>query len=316
MPTHIPIHPADPFTPIARPHSTVGLASWLALSAVLSAAPLGGCVAGDGGESAKSPSRTAGGALSVARAELLDATVVGADTLSDSAYVTGVYPEADGEAVAFTFADPRRRVSAGLALAQRKAPAPALLWPDSVATVWWSAPHAVSFTTRSGTGVHVVVDVHAERAAVTDDSAARAPAAGAKARPSDPARARATAYIDSVHVQPAGRPQGSALRYTVTDTRTSPDGRLTAFYAVATDSAGRQTNPAWYAMNADGGGVTPIDEVVGPLGEMPETAAGWTADGRFVYAKRQTLWEATVRPAAVRRDTIRRDTARQAPRGS
>jgi len=302
MPTQTPIAPADPCTPTARPHSAVRLATRLALAAAL----LGGCVASDDGKGAEASSRTTGGPLTVTRAELLDATVVGADTLSDSAYVTGVYPEADGEAVAFTFADPRRRVSAGLALAQRKAPAPALLWPDSVGAVWWSAPHAVAFTTQSGTGVHAVVDVHAERATVTEDSAARAPAAGARAGPSDPARVRATAYIDSVHLQPAGRPQGSALRYTVTATRTSPDGRLTAFYAVATDNAGRQTNPAWYAMNDDGGGVTPIDEVVGPLGEMPETAAGWTADGRFVYAKRQTLWEATVRP----------DTARQVPSGS
>jgi hypothetical protein len=76
--------------------------------------------------------------------------------------------------------------------------------------------------------------------------------------------------------------------------RVAPGGRFGAFYAMATDSAGRRTNPSWYALEVETGAVGRIDEIVGPVGEMPERAAGWTADGRFLYAKRQTIWEARV----------------------
>jgi hypothetical protein len=43
------------------------------------------------------------------------------------------------------------------------------------------------------------------------------------------------------------------------------------------------------------GAVAPIDEVTGPAAEMAEGAAGWTADGHFVYAKQLAIWEAEVR---------------------
>ena len=306
LPAPHDLHASHSPPPPGAPHATARRARSLIPAAVLCVALLilSATVACTTADSGTARPAVVGGAVTVSRAELLSVTKVGADTLSDSAYLTGVYPEADGEAVAFTFADPARRVRAGLAILQRDAPPPALLWPDSVTAVWWSAPHAISFTTASGRGVHAVVDVHAQRATVTEDTAGRAPSP-ARINPSDPARARATAYIDSVHVQPVGRPQESSLRYLVTAWRASPDGRLGAFYAIATDSAGRQMNPAWYAMNIDAGTVAPIDEVVGPISEMRESAAGWTADGHFIYAKRQTLWNATVqagpsRPASGR----------------
>ena len=241
--------------------------------------------------------------LVVRTAERADARTVGADTLSDSARVLRVFPEADGDAVAFTFADPMRRVSSGLAITQRRAPTPALLWPDSVTQVWWSGPHAVAFNTGGGAAVHAVVDVHAERATVTD-SATRPAAREARVAGNAPME-RASAYIDSVRTQPGGRPVRSALVYRVRTIRMAPGGDLAAFYVTAADSGQRraanadgttgQVNPGWYALDVRSWAVAPIDEVVGPAAEMPESAGGWTADGRFVYAKRLTIWEAEVR---------------------
>ena len=241
-------------------------------------------------EPAPSARSAPAGRLAVRTAERASAQVVGADTLSDSAHVLRVYPEADGDAVAFTFADPRRRVTSGLAITQRRAPTPALLWPDSVTAVWWSAPHALTFTTESGAGVRAVVDIHAERAAVSEGPARQVP-------PADPpvnsaALRRASAYVDSLRVQPGGRPADrSALLYRVTSLRMAPGGGLAAFYVTASG----QSNPAWYALNVRTGAVAPIDEVTGPAVEMAEGAAGWTADGHFVYAKQLAIWEAEVR---------------------
>lgn len=264
-----------------------------ALAAALLAA-LAACTAADDGSAGAE--RTAPAApLAVRTEQRIDVRFIGQDTLSDSAHVVGVFPESDGDAVAFTFADPVRGISTGLALTRRGAPTPGLVWPDSVTAVWWSAPHALAFTTASGRGVQAVVDVRDASAVVAVDSALRAPAPPASTNPRDPTRARATAYIDSLRVQPGGQPQGSALRYEVATLRVAPDGRLGAFYTVAFDSAGRRANPAWYAIDVETGAVALVDEIVGPVGEMPESAGGWTADGRFVYAKRQTIWEAEVR---------------------
>jgi hypothetical protein len=288
----------------------------LALAAA-AATLAGGCMR-EGDNGAGRRSRTAPVPLTVSRASRANLAVVGRDMLSDTATILGVYPEPDGDAVAFTFADPHRRVTAGLALTQRRDSAAALLWPDSVRAVWWSAPHAIAFTTASGTGVHVVVDVHAESASVTLDTAARPPAAAVTvgaAPPAldgrDPTVVRAAAYIDSLRVQPAGRPQGSVLRYQVAAMRVAPDGRLGAFYVIATDSANRRFNPAWYAIDVESGSVTPIDEIVGPVASMPGTAAGWAAGARFFYTKEKALWEADVKrggAAATGADSTRIDS--------
>jgi hypothetical protein len=264
-----------------------------ALVTVLVAALAVDCTSAD-----ERPSRPGAASLEVRTAQRISATTVASDTLTDSAVVIGVFPEADGDAVPFTFADPARAISAGLAIARRDSAPPALLWPDSVTAVWWSGPHALAFTTASGRGVHAVVDVHSANATVTDDTVQRPPRpVGAPAR-DDPTFVRAVKYVDSVHVQPAGQPQGSSLRYEVTSLRVAPDGRLGAFYVIAADSAGRRSNPTWYALDVQTGAVRVIDEIVGPATEMPESAAGWTADGRFLYAKRATIWEAAVRSAA------------------
>jgi len=253
--------------------------------------------------------KTTGGAapLAVSTTQRTVLRAVARDTLSDSARIVRVVPEPDGDAVAVVFADPERRIRAGLGLVQRDGGAPAqLLWPDSVSTVRWTAPHAISFSTETGRGAYVVVDVHAQDAKVTPHDSARAGSAAtgdpanadtvpAVAAARDAARRRAIAFLDSVHVQPTGRPQGSAaLRYEVRSLLMSPGGRLAAFYASATDSAGRQVNPAWYIVDPRGGAVAVVDEVVGPASELPEGAGGWT-ETTFVFAKRLGLYEAAVR---------------------
>jgi hypothetical protein len=147
------------------------------------------------------------------------------------------------------------------------------------------------------------VDIHAERATVTD-SATRRPVPETRAAGSAPME-RASAYIDSLRTQPGGRPERSALLYRVRTILMAPEGDLAAFYVTAADSGQRrrasadsaagQVNPGWYALDVRSWAVAPIDEVVGPAAEMPASAAGWTADGRFVYAKRLAIWEAEVR---------------------
>src|SRR5688572_8897233 len=84
--------------------------------------------------------------------------IVGSDTLSDSTRILEIHPEQDGDALVILFADPGRRVSAGLAIVDRKMEAPQLLWPDSVTSVWWSGPHMLAFTTTTGAGIRLVVD--------------------------------------------------------------------------------------------------------------------------------------------------------------
>ena len=221
---------------------------------------------------------------------------IGGDTLSDSARVLRVLPEPDGSSVAYLFADPMRAVSAGLAIMQEGATRAQLVWPDSVTTVRWTGPGTLAFTTSSGTGANerVVLDVHAESISVSAvvDSSRRPAAAPAAPRADDAAvRARATRYIDSLHVQPQGQPQNSALRYRVLSVLASPDGELAVFYVAADDGTGTRVNPAWYAIDPRQGRVFRLDQVVGPAAEMPEEGAGWTETGRFLYAKGLALWE-------------------------
>jgi hypothetical protein len=238
-----------------------------------------------------------GSALAVTSSQRADIRLIGQDTLSDSAHIVRLVPEPDGDGVAILFADPLRQVSAGLALIDRAHAASQLLWPDSVTAAWWSAPHSITFSTRTGKGWHAVVDVH--RAALEVIERAATPPSPTPPAQNPDALSRATAYIDSIHIQPTGRPQGSTLTYTVDRIMPSPGGRFAALYVIARDSAGRPMNPAWYAMDLSSGRIERIEQITGSALELPAEAAGWGSEGHFFFAKGRSVWEADIsdRPA-------------------
>ncbi|HVE77575.1 MAG TPA: hypothetical protein VNA89_01880, partial [Gemmatimonadaceae bacterium] len=220
--------------------------------------------------------------------------VVGGDTLGDSAYVVAVIPEPDGDAIAVRFADPGKRLTSGLAIADRARPTPQLLWPDSVTAAWWNTPHTIAFTTTTGGGVRAVVDVHAETLTVVTRPAQQATAPPRAGAPEPRDRERARAWVDSAFVQPGGRPARAGLRYEVDTILPSFDGRWAGFHVVAHDSAGRPSNPAWLLIARDGGGVTELDRITGTASALPAAAAAWSSNGRFFYARGRTVVE--VRP--------------------
>jgi hypothetical protein len=220
--------------------------------------------------------------------------IVGSDTLSDSARVLQIHPEQDGDALVTLFTDPGRRVSAGLAIVDRKMAAPQLVWPDSVTAVWWVGPHTLAFTTSTGTGIRLVVDVHAPELRVADTAVANSPRPATEPAADSAMMQRARTYTDSVRGQVGGTPQASALAYTVTRLIQSRDGRLGAFHTTARGTGGALTNPAWYAIDRESGAVTPIDQVTGPATELPASSGQWSESGSFFYAKGRALWEAEV----------------------
>jgi hypothetical protein len=239
----------------------------------------------------RQPAPSAATVLDIRTAQRADFHVTVSDTLSDSAHVLGTAVESDGGTVAFVFADPAKKITAGLGLSRTGEDAAQLVWPDSVTSVWWSRPHALAFTTSRG--ARVVVDVHAEKLETMADSSPTA-APGVATKPSDRSIARAVNYVDSLHFQPGGKPQRSALRYQVESAMPASKQPLMAFYVLASDSSGRKMNPAWFAMDTTSGAVTKIDEVVGAPTELPQNTAGWTDDGHFIYTKGFTLWSAEV----------------------
>ena len=220
--------------------------------------------------------------------------VVGSDTLSDSARVLEIHPEQDGDALVTLFTDPGRRVSSGLAIVDRKMAAPQLIWPDSVTTVWWTGSHTLAFSTNTGTGIRLVVDVHAPELHVADTNATILTRPASEIPVDSGMMQRARTYTDSVRGQIGGTPQTSALAYTVTRLVKSPDGRLGAFHTTARDAGGRTTNPAWYVLDRESGAVTLIDQITGPATELPGTAGQWSQVGSFFYAKGRALWEAEI----------------------
>ena len=220
--------------------------------------------------------------------------VVGADTLSDSARVLEIHPEQDGDGLVAVFADPGRRVSRGLAIIDRKMAAPQLLWPDSVTAVWWTGPHTLAFTTTTGTGIRLVVDVHAPELRIADTSGTSFTRPATETVTDSAMMQRARTYTDSVRGQVGGTPQASALTYMVTRLIQSRDGRLGAFHTTAQTSGSVPTNPAWYAIDRESGTVTPIDQVTGPATELPASAGQWSESGSFFYAKGRAVWEAEV----------------------
>ncbi len=227
------------------------------------------------------------------RAEL---GAIGGDTLSETARFLSLLPEADGDAIVFTFADSARRVTSGLGIIDRRLSTAQLLWPDSVTRAWWIGPHSLAFATQTGAGVRVVVDVHAAELEVITRGADSGVTGSAPRVAGDTveARARATRYLDSLRLQPGGQADRSQLRYQALSLHTAPGGEIGAFYASASDSAGARTNPAWYFIDYRSGQVLPIDEVTGPISELPEGAAAWSEDRRFIYVKGRQIHEARI----------------------
>lgn len=224
---------------------------------------------------------------------------IGADTLSDSARVLRLIPEPDGRSMAVLFADPARGVSAGLALLEPERQRTLLVWPDSVGAVWWSGEHRLAFESRTGTaGVHAIVDVHAdslEHLEAAHDTTP--PSAVPTSGDLDAARARATAYIDSIRGQPEGVPQQGQLRYMVTVVEPSPRDSVAAFYVAARGRGDDRVNPAWYLLHLPSGRIAPIDSVTGPASALPADAAAWTRDGGLLYAKGSAVHRARVAAA-------------------
>ena len=249
--------------------------------------------------SAKS-AQTSGTNLTILTERRGNLQIVGADTLSESARVLALFPEPDGAAIAFTFADSASKVSSALGLLDSGKESAQLIWPDSVTHVVWPGAHRLSWTASSTHGgVHAVVDVHnAELSHIEEDHPIppTTSAAGNSEAADLSARARATSYIDSLRLQPIGVPSKGTLRYSVTRVVHSPSDSLVAFYVIARGSEGSERmNPTWYALDLRTGLVAPVDSLTGSANALAETTATWIENGRFVYVKGLTLHEAKVR---------------------
>jgi hypothetical protein len=224
-------------------------------------------------------------------------TTIGVDTVSDSAWISHIKPEPDGESIAFIFADPTKGTTRALGIIQiSQAQTSQLVWPDSVMSVWWSGPHELRFTAGTGQGVYAVINAHAaalEALAITDSARTlRRPApSGDQARTE--AFARVQSFIDSVRVQPEGTPQRSALRYRA-DTVIVAVGDTLAAAHVSADTEGSSVNPAWYVVHIGSGSVQPLDSLIGRSAGLPPSAGGWDNSGTFYYAKERSIWRARV----------------------
>ena len=233
----------------------------------------------------------------VERDSLATIRYMGQDSLSDSAYVVRLVPEPDGRSLAVVFADPALGISTGLALLETALRRVRLVWPDSVGAVWWVDDHHLAFQSRSGgTGVRAVVDVHADTLEHIESAADTVPAGAAEFARESEARARATAYIDSVRRQPDGVPQEGTLRYTVRAIAPAEVDSVVAFYVTARGAEGDAFNPTWYLLHLPSGRVAPIDSVTGPSGALTADAAAWSGD-LFIYARGEVLYAARVSAA-------------------
>src|SRR5687768_9411284 len=157
------------------------------------------------------PSATPVTALTAHTTQRATIQVVGSDTLSDSARITKVLPEPDGDGVVAQFADPARRVTAGLAIVDRRMANPQLLWPDSVTGVWWTGSHMLAFTTTTGHGIRLVVDVHAATLEIADTADTRLSTPPRSPTVDSSVAQRARAYVDSIHLQPVSSAPGATL---------------------------------------------------------------------------------------------------------
>ena len=217
---------------------------------------------------------------------------IGDDSLLHTVRITALFPEPDGEAIPVLFADTGRDVSAGLAIIDARSDAPQLLWPDSVTRVWWSGDHALTFTTETGRGAYLVVDVHA--AAVDSLAIASPPDEAPPDSTESVSLGRAQRYIDSLQAQPTGVAEPGTLQYTVTRWIPDPTRTFAAFHATARDSTGREVNPSWYITDLGTGAIERVDQVVGAAEELPANGGGWTNDHRFLFAKGATVHEVRI----------------------
>jgi hypothetical protein len=233
--------------------------------------------------------------FSAAAEPLATVSTVGIDTVSDSAWISHVKPEPDGESVAFIFVDPAKGVTRALGIIQTSGTqATHLLWPDSVMSVWWGGPHELRFTAGTGQGVYAVVDAHAaalEALAIRNSVGASSGPVAPSSQPRAQALARVQTFIDSVRVQPEGTPQRSALRYRADTVLVAPGDTLAAAH-VSADSEGSVVNPAWYLVHIQSGAVQPVDSLVGRSIGLPRSAGSWDNHGRFYYAKERSIWRA------------------------
>ena len=239
--------------------------------------------------------------LATTTSPLVTISIVGIDTLSDSAWIHRLQPEPDGGSVAFLFADPMKGVSRGLGLVETSGtPGPHLVWPDSVNSFWWSGAHQLSFNAGTGQGVRVVVDAHAAQleALQMTGSNARLPNSSSAGPPSAAALSRAQAFIDSIRVQPEGTPQGSTLRYRADSIILAPGDTFAAVHVFASDGRGTTVNPAWYLAHLPSGHMQPIDSLTGRSTGLLSSAGQWGRDGAFYYAKERSIWRAQPRAQA------------------
>ena len=237
-----------------------------------------------------------GSVLSASLSPIAVIQAVGIDTLSDSAWIQRLQPEPDGGSVAFLFADPGKGIVGGLGLIGASGAQTAqLAWPDSVKAFWWSSAHQLSFTSGTGQGVRVVIDAHAEQLNTLEVTGTQAasPQDQSDAKGSQAAvLARAQAFIDSIRVQPEGRPQGSALRYEADSIVLAPGDTFAAVHVRAVDIRGTKVNPAWYLAHIPTGHMQGLDSLTGRSTGLSAAAGQWGADGRFYYAKEKSIWRA------------------------
>lgn len=236
--------------------------------------------------------------LATIASSLAAVTVVGIDTLSDSAWIHHIQPEPDGGSVAFLFADPAKGITRGLGLVESSGTTGAqLAWPDSVGSFWWSGAHQLSFTAGTGQGVRVVVDAHAGQLEALHIT-------GVQSRPSTQpppgnastaALSRAQAFVDSIRIQPGGAPQRSELRYLADSVILAPGDTFAAVHVLATDGRGTILNPAWYLAHLPSGHIQPIDSLTGQSTGLLSSGGQWGANGAFYYAKERSIWRATAK---------------------
>ena len=221
---------------------------------------------------------------------------IGPDTLSDSASVQHLQVEPDGGSIAFLFADPAKGVTQGLGLVGTSgAQSAQLVWPDSVASFWWSGPHQLSFTAGTGQGVRLIVDVHAAQLEALDAPASAQPSTRSQAGTSSAAALRrAQAFVDSIRIQPQGTPQGSALRYQADSIILAPGDTFAAVHVIASDAEGTKVNPAWYLAHLPSGQVQPVDSLTGRSSGLLSRAGVWAPNGVFFYAKERSIWQVRV----------------------
>jgi hypothetical protein len=234
--------------------------------------------------------------LSSVTTPLATISTIGADSLSDSASIHRVQPEPDGGSIAFAFADPSLGVTQGLGLMQMSGGYGAqLVWPDSVATFWWSAPHELSFLAGTGQGVRVVVDVHAAQLeALEVRTGAQPPGATVQRSTDSTALRRAQAFVDSIRIQPQGTPQGSALHYRADTAILAPGDSFAAVHVTASDRQGTRVNPAWYVAYLPTGEVEAVDSLTGQSRGLLARAAAWRSNNIFYYAKERSIWQVQV----------------------